>query len=331
MNWLGRIFHRQRLYDELAEELREHIEEKTDQLMRLENLSRAEARQAALRAFGNPSLVETRSREVLQWPAIEAVLADLKLALRRLRKSPGFAAAGLLTLALGIGANTAVFNVIDSVLLKPLPYPASNRLVALWLDAPGGGLANFSSGLQLSPSMFFTFAEHNRTFQSMGIWTRGLANLTGVAVPEEVKTAAVSDGVLETLDVPPLLGRWFTASDQDPHGAKTVMLSYGYWQRRFGGDRRVIGRSIQVDSLTREIVGVMPRGFRLVNYDFDLMLPLAFDRSHLKLAPFGYDGIGRLMPGATLPEADADIAYQAAHGAIGPLRAVFADAHMLSD
>lgn len=132
--------------------------------------------------------------------------------------------------------------------------------------------------------------------------------MTGIAVPEEVKMAMVSDGVLETLGVPPAVGRWFNAADQDPHGARTVMLSYGYWQRRFGGDRGVTGRLIQVDSVPREIVGVMPRGFRLVDYDFDLMAPLAFDRAHLKLAPFGYQGIGRLKPGVTLEQADADIA-----------------------
>ena len=120
--------------------------------------------------------------------------------------------------------------------------------------------------------------------------------------------AHVSDGVLETLDVPPVVGRWFRQTDQDPRGAKTVMLSYGYWQRRFGGDRGVIGRSIQVDAQTREIVGVMPRGFRLVDQDFDLLVPLAFDPENQKLAGFGFEGIARLKPGVSLAQADADVA-----------------------
>ena len=142
MSWFDRIFCRRRLDYELAEELRGHIEEKTEQLMRLENLPRTEARQAALRAFGNPALVETRSREVWQWSRLESVLADLKLALRRLIKSPGFALTVLFTLAIGVGANTAVFSVVNGVLLKPLPYPDSDRLVSLWLNAPGAaGLA----------------------------------------------------------------------------------------------------------------------------------------------------------------------------------------------
>jgi predicted permease len=270
-------------------------------------MARKEAEQAARRAFGNVALIEQRSREVWQWAAIESVLADLRLTLRRLGKSPGFAATVLLTLAIGIGANTAVFSVVDNVLLKPLPYPDSDRLVSLWLNAPGSGIANFSEGLNLSPSMYFTFLDHNRSFASMGVWAPRTANVTGLAQPEDVRTALVSDGVLQTLATPPALGRWFSQTDEDPRGAKTVMLSYGYWQRRFGGEPGVIGRSIQVDSVTREVVGVMPRGFRMVDQDFDLLVPLAPDRAHQGLAPFFLNGVARLKPGVTLEQADADV------------------------
>ena len=277
--------------------------------MRLENVSRAEARQAALRAFGNPTLVQTRSREVWQWSRLESLLADLKLALRRMRKSPGFGITVLLTLAIGIGANTAVFTVLDSILLKPLPYPQPEQLVAVWLHAPGAaGLANFAEGLRLSPSMYLTFAEHNRTFQSIGVWVSGTANVTGIAQPEEVHTTYISDGVLQTLNIPPTAGRWILTADQAPRSHEVAMLSYGYWQRRFGGDPSVIGRNIQVDSQTREIVGVMPRGFEVVNQDFDLLIPLGFDPRHQILAGFGFNGIARLKPGVTIGEADADIA-----------------------
>jgi predicted permease len=303
-----RLLSRHRRFDDLSISIQEHIQERTDELME-QGMSPTLAGQTARREFGNVALIQERSREVWQWPAIESILADLKLTFRRLRKSPGFAATVLLTLAIGIGANTAVFSVVNSVLLKPLPYPDSGQLVSLWLNAPGaGGLANFSSGLQLSPSMFLTFSEHNRSFQSMGIWTSGKSNVTGVAQPDQVQTEVISDGVLQTLEVPPVLGRWFSSADQDPHGAETVMLSYGYWQRRFGGDRGVIGRAIQVDAQTREIVGVMPRGFRFVDREFDLLIPLALDRAHLRLAPFGYDGIARLKPGVPLAQADADFA-----------------------
>jgi predicted permease len=309
MSWLERIFRRRRLYDELAEEVREHIEEKTEQLMRLENLSRAEARRAALHAFGNPTLVQTTSGEVFQWSRLESLLTDTKLALRRLRKSPGFATTVLLTLAIGIGANTAVFTVVDSILLKPLPYPEPEQLVAVWLQAPGAaGLANFAEGLRLSPSMYLTFAEHNRTFQSVGVWISGTANVTGTAQPEEVHTTYISDGVLQTLNVPASVGRWILTADQVPHSHQVTVLSYGYWQRRFGGDPSVIGRNIEVDSETREIVGVMPRGFEVMNQDFDLLIPLGFHPRHQILAGFGFNGIARLKPGVTIGDSDADIA-----------------------
>jgi hypothetical protein len=232
MSWLGRIFRRRHLYDELGEEVRAHLEEKTEQLMRLENLPRAEARQAALRSFGNLTLLEERSREVWHWPRLESVLADVKFAFRRLRKSPGFAVTVLLTLAIGIGANTAVFSVVSSVLLKPLPYPDSGQLVSLSLNAPGAeGLASFQKGLPLSPSMYFTFSESNRTFQSLGTWNPQKANVTGLARPEEVNIVLVTNGVLEALGVRPFAGRLLAASDQIPNGPKSVMLSYGYWQR----------------------------------------------------------------------------------------------------
>ena len=309
MNWFQRIFRRRHLYTDLSEEVREHIEEKTEQLMRLENLSRTEAREAALRAFGNPSLVEQRGREVWHWPAIESLLADVNLSLRRLRNSPGFAMTVILTLAIGIGANTAVFSVVNSILIKPLPYPEPEQLVALNLNAPGApGLADFRDGLRLSASMYLTFAEHNRTFQSVGVWLPATANVTGLSQPEQVNTALVSDGVLQTFAAPPAAGRWLDVTDQDPRGAKRVMLGYGYWQRRFGGDRSVIGRTIELDSQPREIVGVMPRGFRVLNYDFDLLVPLAFDQHNQIAAGFAYRGIARLKPGVSIATAHTDVA-----------------------
>ena len=309
MRLLSRIFSRRRRYDDISVSIEEHIEERSDELM-ADGLSRAQAQQTARCEFGNVALIAQRSRDVWQWPLLETLLADLKFAQRRLRKSPGFAATVLLTLAIGIGANTAVFSVVNSVLLKPLPYPHSEQLVALWLNAPGaGGLANFDNGLQLSASMYLTFSQHSNSFQSMGVWTMRYANVTGIAQPDQVSAAFVSDGVLEALNVPPAMGRWFLASDQDPHGTKTVMLNYGYWQRHFGSDSSVIGRSIQVDAETRTIVGVMPRGFRMVDQDFDLLIPFAFDPTHQTLAGFGYSGIARLKPGVSLAQADADIAH----------------------
>ena len=264
---------------------------------------------AALRAFGNPGLAQTRCREVWQWASLESLLADLLLACRRLRRSPGFAIAALLTLAIGVGANTAVFTVVDAVLLKPLPYPDSDRLVSVVLNAPGAaGLANFLKGLPLSPSMYFTFSENNRTFASLGAWSNNKANVTGWAQPEEVSILLITDGVLQSLGIPPAAGRELAAADQDPNGPKNVMLSYGYWQRHFGGENSVIGRTIVIDSQARTIVGVMPRGFRIVDQDFDILVPFAFERNKQPLAGFFLHSFGRLKPGVTISQANADIA-----------------------
>jgi predicted permease len=248
-------------------------------------------------------------REVWQWQRFESLLVDLKLVCRRLRRSPGFAITVVLTLAIGIGANTAVFSVLNSVLLRPLPYPAPQQLVSLHINAPGApGLAEFRSELRLSASMYFTFATHNRVFQSMGVWGPGTASITGIAQPEQVNTAQISGGVLEALNVPPFHGQWLTPADQDAHGLGRVMLSYGYWQRRFGGDPGVVGRTISVNSQARVIAGVMPRGFKIVNYDFDLLIPLALDPVKEQLAGFAYRGIARLRPGVAISQANADLA-----------------------
>jgi predicted permease len=305
--WLDQLFAKRRRYDDLSVSIQEHIEERAEELIE-EGMTPDQAMRTARREFGNVTLIEQRSREVWQRPKLELLWGDLKHAFRRLGKSPGFAATVILTLAIGIGANTAVFSVLDNVILRPLHYPEPDQLVATWLNAPGAaGLTNFTSGLRLSSSMYFTFSEQNRTFQSLGVWMPRTANVTGVGQPEEVHTVLVSDGVLQSLDVAPLVGRWLLQGDQNPHGQKAVMLSYGYWQRRFGGDRSVVGRSIAIDSELRNIVGVMPRGFRVVDRDFDLLVPLAFDRNKQILAGFGYQGIARLKPGISLAQADADI------------------------
>jgi predicted permease len=307
MNWLSQLFSRKQLYNELSEEIQAHLDEKVEELV-ADGMSREEAVHAARREFGNVHLIEENSREVWGWPSVESVLLDVRHGLRALTHSPVFTVVALLTIAIGIAANSTVFSVVNSVLLKPLNYPHAEQLVALHQVAPGAeGLADFESGLLLSPSMYFTYSEHNETFRSLGIWGAGTANVTGMAEPEQVHTVAVSEGVLEALGVPPAVGRWFSRQDQVPNGPGRVMLSYGYWQRRFGGDPAVIGRTITTDSQLREIVGVMPQGFRFVDADFDLIAPLAFNRANLPLAGFGFHGIARLKPGATSAEANADL------------------------
>jgi predicted permease len=304
----SRFFFRNRRYDDISVSILEHIDERIDELME-EGMSRDEAERTARRDFGNVTLLRERSREVWQWQRLESLLVDLKHVCRRLARSPGFALTVVLTLAIGIGANTAVFSVLNSVLIRPLSYPEPQQLVAMRLNAPGApGLTDFRDELRMSASMYLTFAARNSSFQSMGVWLPSTASITGIAQPEQVSTALITDGVLQTLDVPAAEGQWITAADQVPRGAQRVMLSYGYWQRRFGGDPGVVGRTIRVDSQPRVIAGVMPRGFKVVSYDFDLLVPLAFDPVKQQLAGFAYHGIGRLRPGVTISRADADVA-----------------------
>ena len=218
MQWFSQLFSRRRRYNDLSVSIQEHIDERTDELME-QGMPATQAQQTARREFGNVNLMQEHSREVWQWTRLESFLADCKFVLRRLRKSPGFTVTVLLTLAIGIGANTAVFSVLNSVLLRPLPYPEPQQLVSLHLNAPGApGLAEFRSELRLSASMYFTFARHNRTFQSLGVWQSGTASITGLAQPEQVNTALISGGVLETFNVPALIGQWLTEADQDSHG-----------------------------------------------------------------------------------------------------------------
>src|ERR1700677_997602 len=307
MGILRRGFGRREIYSELSEEMRAHLDEKVEELVE-GGMSRKDAEAAARREFGNLGMIEEDGRAAWRWELVEDLLADVRYGLRGLRKNLGFTVVALLTIAIGIGANAAVFSVVDAVMLRPLRYPNSQQLVSLRQAAPSAaGLASFADGLRLSPSMYFTYSEHNRSFEAMGVWAQGGANVTGVGEPEQVKLVVVTDGLLEALNVPPAIGRWLSHEDQIPKGPERVMLNYGYWQRKFGGDRTVMGRNILVDSRPKEIVGVMPRGFQILNADFDVLLPLQFERAGLPLAGFGYQGIARLRPGVTIAEANADM------------------------
>jgi predicted permease len=301
------LLRRDRLDREWREEMDAHIEMLTDSFVAA-GLTPREARSAALRQAGN---LVARREEIyrmngIQW--LDSISGDVRYALRGLRNQPSFTAIAVLTLALGIGANTAVFSVVNSVLLKPLSFPHAEEIVDLAQVAPGAGGLIGSRGLGLSPSMYFTYAEQNRSFQSMGVWILRPVTVTGLAEPEQVLANIISDGLLQALAVQPEIGRPFTAADQVPGANGTVLLTHGYWLRRFGGDRSAIGRKILVDSVPREIVGVMPAGFRIADTAADLILPLQLDRKRATLAGFYLTSIARLKPGLSIKQANADIA-----------------------
>ncbi len=233
-----------------------------------------------------------------------ALIQDVRFSLRILRKSPGFAVVMILTLALGIGATTAIFAVVDGVVLKPLVYSHPEQLVSVELSP----LALDPSLRGIAPEDYFVFREQNRTFEQMGIYaetdTDRDVNVTGFGQPERVHALNVTHDVLSTLAVRPMIGRVFLPSDDSRGQPATAILTYGYWQRHFSGDASVLGRTIIVDGKACEIIGVMPRDFRFLDVvDLALILPLQLDRNKTELGNFSYFGIARLKPGTTIAEA----------------------------
>jgi len=216
-----------------------------------------------------------------------------------------FTAIALVTLAVGIGATTAIFSVVEGVLIKPLPYPHSESLVGVWHTAPG--LKGIGDEINSSPSNYFTYRDESRTFQDIGMYRDSGVTITGLAEPDVVPALAVTYGTLQALGVQPQYGRWFSQADDTPGSAPTIILNHGYWQRRFGGDPSVVGRTLIVDTKPRTVIGVMPAGFDFRNNP-DVIVPLQFDRKVTFLGEFAYNGIARLKPGVTLQQANADLA-----------------------
>ncbi|HEY2471801.1 MAG TPA: ABC transporter permease [Terracidiphilus sp.] len=230
---------------------------------------------------------------------------ELRQVFRRLSGAPLFTVVTVLTLGAGVGANVAVFSVVEGVLLKPLPYPHPGSLVGVWHSAPGLNIDD----LNISPSNYFIYREQGRSFEDIGMYQGDSVSVTGRGNPEQVPALDVTDGVLPVLGVAPMLGRWFNRVDDQPGSAETAILSYAYWGSRFGSDQSVVGQSIKVDGKPRLIIGVMPKEFRFLDWEQpNLFLPYHLDRNKTTLGQFSYTGIGRLRPGVSIDGANADIA-----------------------
>jgi predicted permease len=230
---------------------------------------------------------------------------QFKQVLRRLARAPLFTAITLITLAVGIGANTVVFSVVEGVLLKPLSYPQADRLVGVWYHVPGIPIDK----LPMAPFLYFIEREQGTTFEDIGVWQYDGLNVTGAGQPEHVLGFDVTDGTLPLLGAKPVLGRLFTRRDDTAGAPQTVVLSYGYWRKKFGGSPSVIGQPIIIGGKTREIIGVLPRDFHFLDsQDAALYVPMQWDRSKTKLGNFSYQGIARLKPGVTLAQVAADMA-----------------------
>jgi predicted permease len=305
MSWFTRIFRRRNLYGDLAEEMREHIAEKTEQFMR-EGMSRENATRAARRAFGNAALIEERGREAWQWPRLESLLADAKFALRQLRRSPGFAVTAVLTLALGIGANTAIFTLVDSIMLRPLPYPQQERLVRL----SGTDEQGRPSASDFPKGWIRAWQEHSQSFESISGYAASTeSNVTGNDQSERVFGSAVTVNTFDTLGIHPAIGSFFSPENAVGGQDQVVVLSYGYWRQRFGGNPGVIGETVRIDGIPRRIIGVMPSGVRFPYADTQFLIPIAFKGGDPIDAwkDFGNRAFGRLKDGVSPAAAQAEL------------------------
>jgi putative ABC transport system permease protein len=230
------------------------------------------------------------------------MLYDLKVALRSLGRTPGFTAVAVLTLALGVGATTAVFTLVDSVLLRALPYPASERILSVEHEAQGGEMQ-----MPISQGLYVLYAEHARSLSAIAMHAPSVMNLTGEGEAERVTGRAVTASLHEVLGVTPSLGRPLIPADNEPGAEPVVLLSHGLWQSRFGGDPEVVGRTVVMDGTSREIVGVMPRGFAFPDDEARFWVPQPLSTS-TNLMAFVSHGIARMAPGATPERVHGDLA-----------------------
>jgi putative ABC transport system permease protein len=312
MQWLKQVFTRRRRYDELSESIREHLEEKIADLMD-DGMTRAEAERAARREFGNVAVIEERSREVWQLSTLESIWTDLGYAARKLRKSPGFTITCLLTLALGIGANTAVFSTINTILFHPLPYRDPGRLVLISESLPLAG----SNDVGVSAQEYLDYRSQNSVFSETAAFETADFNLTGTGEPQRINAARISASALPLLGVTPELGRNF-APEEDRHGSDHVVLvSHALWQGQFGSAPDIVGKTIHLDETAYTVIGVMPASFRFPldgapsSERASLWLPMAFAPNLLKpdnrTMEFGVGLVGRLKPDVSPQQAQTNM------------------------
>ena len=235
----------------------------------------------------------------------ESALRDFRHAVRMMRRNPAFSITVVLTLALGIGATTAIFSVVNGVVIKPLSYPESEAVVNVTHSAVFGNVRG--NNFPFSPQMLETYLTNGQAFEELGLVGVGQAAVTGIGDPEIASKLQVTAGTLRALAVQPSQGRWFSNDDDQPGAAETVILNGPYWQRRFGGDPDVIGRVITIDGRPREVIGVMPPEFDIYGPRVDLIVPLQIDLAQPP-ADFSYNAVARLKPGISVAEANTDVA-----------------------
>jgi len=301
--WLRGLAAKRRIESELDEEMRFHIDMEAEKHVR-RGLPADEARRRARLSFGSVEHHKEAMREGRGVRGVERMAFDLRLAIRQLRQSPGFTIAAVLTLALGIGGNAAVFSVVNGVLLRPLAFPEADRLVTIAHRTRGGDLPE---RLPSASAAHVVYEEGSHSFDALALYATWQGSLTGrEGSPDWVDAVTATRSLFDVLRVAPALGRTFSREEDQPGGPRVVVVSHALWHQRYGGDSAIIGRTITLDGVSREVVGVMPAGFAFPTAAVKAWIPMRVDRADL--GGFYLPSIARLRDGVTAERASAELA-----------------------
>src|SRR5262245_10291904 len=303
LKYLIRKLNRSQAENEAEEEIKTHLDlEIRDKIDA--GLSAEDARYAARRAFGSVALAKEESRAMWGFETLEIFLQDVRYGARVLARQPGFTLAAVIVITLGIGANTAIFSVANTVLLRPLPYQNPDELVMVWETAPKLGFPHND----VAPANFIDWREQNRVFAQIAAFGDNSVSLTGRGEPERIEGERVSASLFPLLGVPPALGRVFTPEEDRSEAQRVIVLSHSLWQRRFGGDPGVIGQRLTLNSHPYTVIGVMPAHFRFPSREQEFWLPIAFEPEEAAGRGDHYlKVVARLRPGVTRQQAQAEM------------------------
>jgi predicted permease len=309
MNWLKQLFSRRSLYNDLSDEMHQHLEEKIEELVAT-GIPRKEATAAARRQFGNATLIENDSRDVWRWPSTESFFADIRFALRTLRKSPGFTTTAFLTLALGIGANAAIFMLLDAIRLRSLPVQDPQELAEVRIAAPGHqGMGLNQQYGELTRPLWQEIRDHQQSFSGVFAWSVNLRYVGRGSEMRHFHELRVTGDFFRVLGVRPFRGRLLMPEDEGACPMTRAVVSYPYWQSELGGRELSPPIKLVVDNELVEIVGVTPPGFfgMVVGEGFDIAVPFCQGKDELRRDIFEVSVMGRLKPGATTHSASAEM------------------------
>jgi putative ABC transport system permease protein len=297
MGWLRGMFPSRRAFADLSEEMRAHLDERVEELV-AGGADRQDAEYQARREFGNFSLAERDGRDVWRWSTVERVWTDLKFGFRILRKNPGFAAVAILTLAMGIGANTAIFSVVYGALLAPLPMPHPEQLVMVWSDDDGRNI--------VSPGDFFDWKQQNTVFQNLVAWDEWTFNLSVDGRPQATQARVMIPGFFSMQGIPFSMGRDFLSEEGEPGKEHVVILTNRLWRERFGSDSNILGRQVRMDGTPYAVVGVLAAGMP-DRYEAHIFVPMALRPDQITHERHWMYVMGRLKPDVTIAQANADM------------------------